>query len=195
MIVANPHVWLTALLLTGRPAAEALASLLKIYAIVPVGGRWHWRGVAYTVAGLAASVVVSPHLWLGYIAEFGPTTARLAQEAAGGFSAAIVPVLVVPMAFIILALAVVDRTAASWLAVPALWPSSQLFTQTFAMPLFVAGRAPVLAALLAIPSRGVAPVAIVAYVLVRLWQVRGQPVTPDLPLPAWPRRRRPALER
>jgi len=195
VIVANPHIWLTALLLTGRPAAEALASLLKIYAIVPVAGRYHWRGLAWTAVALAASVAVSPHLWMGYLAEFGPTTARLAEEAAGGFSAAIVPVLVVPMAFIILALAVFDRRAASWLAVPALWPSSQFFTQTFAMPLFVAGGAPVLAALLAIPSRGVVPAAIAGYVVVRLWQLRGQPVTPDLPIPTWPRRRRPALGR
>lgn len=122
--------------------------------------------------------------------DFGPTTARLAEEAASGFSAAIVPLLLVPMAVIILALAVVDRRAASWLAVPALWRSSQFFTQTFAMPLFVGGAAPVLAALLAIPSRGVVPLAIAAYVVVRLWQIRGQQVYPERPIPTWLRRRR-----
>src|SRR5207253_4846290 len=88
VIVANPHIWLTALLLTGLPAAEALAGLLKVYAIVPVAGRFHWRGVALTLAGLAASFAIAPNLWLSYLAELGPTQARLAEESAGGFSAA-----------------------------------------------------------------------------------------------------------
>ena len=141
---------------------------------------------------LRSTFVVSPGLWSTYLAEVGPTAGRLADEAAGGFSAAIVPALLVPMAAIIVALALLDRSAASWLAVPALWPSTQFFTQTFAMPVLATGGFAWLAALLAIPSRGVVPVAIAAYVLVRLWQVRGQTLTPDIPLPRirWLARRR-----
>jgi hypothetical protein len=88
--------------------------------------------------------------------------------------------LIVPMACVLLALAILDRTAASWLAVPALWPASQFFTQTFALPVFAARNTVWFAALLAIPSRGVVPIAIALYVISRLWAVRGQEVKPDL---------------
>jgi hypothetical protein len=190
VIVANPHIWLLALLLAGRPAADVLASLLKIYAIVPVFGRFQWRSVLLTVLFLGVSVVLAPALWSTYLGEFSMTQARLSAEAAGGFSAAIVPILIVPMACVMLALAIVDRTAASWLAVPALWPASQFFTQTFALPVLAARSSMWFAALLAIPSRGVVPIAISLYVVSRLWAVRGQEIKADL-VPAqlhWPRR-------
>ncbi|HVA85730.1 MAG TPA: hypothetical protein VNF73_05330 [Candidatus Saccharimonadales bacterium] len=172
VIVANPHILLTALLLSGRPAFEAVASLLKIYAVVPLVGQFRVRGLILTAAGLIASFALAPNLWLGYLGEMAATTARLNDEAAGGFSAAIAPILLAPMAIIVLALAAVDRRAASWLAVPALWPASQFFTSTFAMPVLAGGGAAWFAAMLAIPSRGVVPIAIAVYAVVRLWQAR-----------------------
>ena len=113
----------------------------------------------------------------------GAVTARLNDEAAGGFSAAIAPILLAPMAIIIVALALVDRKAASWLAVPALWPASQFFTSTFAMPVLAAGGAGWFAAMLAMPSRGVVPIAIAIYAVVRLWQARGEARIRDLAVP------------
>ena len=188
VVVTNPHVLLTALLLTNRAWAEALAGLVKIYAVVPLGGRFRWRALALTGIGLGVSFALAPHLWLQYVATMAETTARLNEEAAGGFSAAIVPSLLLPMTLLVFLLWLMDRRAGSWLAVPALWPASQFFTQTFAMPLFARGSAGAvgagaasagsvvapawLAALLAIPSRGVVPLAIAIYVVTRLWQSR-----------------------
>lgn len=181
VVVTNPHIFLTALLLANRGSAEALASLLKIYAVVPLAGRFRWRGLAFTAIGLAVSFALAPGLWFQYAGVMAENTARLTEESAGGFSAAIVPMLLVPMAMLIGTLALVDRRAASWLAVPALWPASQFFTQVFVMPLFArsgawrsaAGTAPAwLAALVAIPSRGIVPIAISLYVVTRLWESR-----------------------
>ncbi|MBM4407329.1 MAG: hypothetical protein FJ038_01715 [Chloroflexi bacterium] len=181
VVVTNPHVLLTALLLTNRSWAEALAGLVKIYAVVPLGGRFRWRALALTAIGIGVSFALAPHLWFQYAASMAETTARLNEEAAGGFSAAIVPMLLVPMTLLVFLLWLRDRRAGSWLAVPALWPASQFFTQTFAMPLFARGPqagaggpvAPAwFAALLAIPSRGVVPMAIAVYVVTRLWGAR-----------------------
>ena len=181
VIVTNPHIFLTALLLANRGPAEALASLLKIYAIVPLAGRFRWRGLALTALGLGVSFAIAPDLWLQYAGAMAENTIRLSEESAGGFSAAIVPMLLVPMAILMGALALVDRRAASWLAVPALWPASQFFTQVFVMPLFArsaawrsaSGTAPTwLAVLVAIPSRGIVPIAISLYVVSRLWESR-----------------------
>jgi hypothetical protein len=65
------------------------------------------------------------------------------------------------------ALALIDRRAAGWLAVPALWPAAEYFYATFALPL----RSPWLAALLAVPATQASafvPWTIVAYAVVRL---------------------------
>ena len=177
VVVTNPHVLLTALLLTNRGWAEALAGLIKIYAVVPLGGRFRWRALVLTGIGLGASFALAPHLWWQYAASIAETTARLNEEAGGGFSAAIVPSLLLPMTLLMFLLWLMDRRAGSWLAVPALWPASQFFTQTFAMPLFArapgAAVAPAwFAAMLAIPSRGVVPLAIAIYVVTRLWESR-----------------------
>ena len=174
VIVANPHILLTALLISSLPVLEAVASLLKIYAVVPLVGQFRVRALVITAVGLIASFALAPNLWFDYIGEMGAITARLNDESAGGFSAAIAPILLAPMAIIILALALVDRRAASWLAVPALWPASQFFNSTLAMPVLAGGGAAWFAAMLAIPSRGVVPIAIAIYAVVRLWQARGE---------------------
>ena len=209
VVVANPHVLLTALLLTNRGWAEALAGLFKIYAIVPLAGRFRWRALVLTAVGLAVSFALAPQLWLSYVSTMAETTIRLTEESAGGFSAAIVPTLLLPMGAIVMALAVIDRHAASWLAVSALWPATQFFTQTLLMPLFApvarigaeAGHAVAstravapawFAALLAIPSRGVVPIAIALYVVFRLLERRRDeraarsvaPSPPELPASA-----------
>lgn len=179
VLVANPHLLLFALLLTGRPAAEAFASMLKIYAIVPVIGHFHWRGVTLTLAGLSISFVIAPSLWFGYAGELQAISARLTYEAAGGFSAAIEPILMIPMALLLIALSLIDRPAASWLAVPAMWPSSQFFNSTMAMPMARGW----FAAMLAIPSRGVVPVAVALYIVARIRSARHQAIEPQFRLP------------
>jgi hypothetical protein len=98
----------------------------------------------------------------------------------GGFSAARDPRLFAVTAAAVGLLALVDRRAAGWLSVPALWPATQYFYATFALPL----RSPWLAAALAL-SRGksaaIVPWAIVAYAVVRvaqrLWE-RGRTAAP-----------------
>jgi len=71
----------------------------------------------------------------------------------------------------LLILAVRDRRAAGWLAVPAAWPSSQFHYSTMALPVM----SPLLAVLLAVPVARLAPVAIILEVgrrVVEPWAAR-----------------------
>jgi hypothetical protein len=164
----NPQMAVLALLLFGGAAASAIGSALsiglKIYAIVPVLAERRLRDAALGLGVTAASVLVAPGLWLGYLREFGTVSARLAHESDKGFSAFYYPLLLVPVVLLILALARRDRRVAGWLAIPALWPSSEFHYSTFALPVM----SPLLAVLLAIPSQQLPPVAIGLEVIRRL---------------------------
>jgi hypothetical protein len=160
--VANPHVLILALLLAGHPAMEGLAAALKGYALVPVAIRLRWRGVVATGTLGLVLVAIFPGLWLVYVRDFPTISAQLAHDAAGGFSATwLGEVLVIPALAALSALWFVDRDAAGWLAVPALWPASQYLYASFVMPI----RSAALAAALAIPTRGWTPLVITAYAL------------------------------
>ena len=62
VIVANPHILLTALLLSSWPTLQALAGLLKIYAVVPLVGEFRVRALVFTAIGLGVLFALAPNL-------------------------------------------------------------------------------------------------------------------------------------
>ena len=167
IFVANPHVVCLALLLSGSKWLQALAAPMKAYAVIPMVGERQWRALAILAVGGAATVVLFWPLWTQYAADYSSTQDWIVGATHGGFSAARDPRLLVVALAAIGVLALMDLRSAFWLAVPAVWPATQYFYATFALPL----RSPWLAAALAVgvhrPQAGV-PWAIIAYVLVRL---------------------------
>ena len=144
---ANPQTLLVPLILVG---AGPIAAFLKVYAIVPIALTLRWRALLVT-AGLL--LVTAPFLpWASYIRQFGDLSQVLATQSDGGLSATAIPWLL-PIAIVALIACGRERTA--WLAVPVLWPSTQWYYSTLAMPALTS----VAAALMAVPVPGFAVVA------------------------------------
>ena len=181
---ANPQVVLLALLLVAWGPASALATMLKAYAFVPLFGEGRWRHIALAVAANAVTLVLAQDLWRAWFAEAGVIDGRLLRESFGGFSAFAHWPLFAALVVALLLLAIRDRRAAGWLAVPALWPASQFHYQTMAMPTMT----PLLAVLLAYPTFALPAPAILADVVIRLvapwlvpWVLLRQRPAPRLP--------------
>jgi hypothetical protein len=160
VMVGNPNALLVGLLVT---AIAPLAVVFKVYAIVPLIGLRRWRAVAVSGALLAVTAIVLP--WATYVREFGTIDGHL-EEQARHLSAWGEPMILL----VIPALFVLGRRRASWLAVPGLWPSTQLGYHVLALPVM---RNPWVAIGLSIPVPLVAPATIVAWAGVRLARVRG----------------------
>ena len=108
-----------------------------------------------------ALVVTAPLLpWGSYIAQFGDLSAALNAQSDGGLSATALPWLI-PVA--IVALLFAGRERAAWLAVPAVWPATQWYYSTLAVPALT----PVAAALIALPIPGAAVAAVVVVAIQR----------------------------
>jgi hypothetical protein len=169
----NPQLVVLMLLLAGAGragvVADSVAVALKVYAVVPLLAERRPRRVVYALGLTLATVVVAPSLWIDYLTRFTAISARLARESAGGFSAFYHPVLLIPTAIAIVLLWRRDKRAAGWLAVPALWPSSEFHYSTLAQPVMT----PMLAVLLAVPRHGLTPAAIMLYVF---WRFAAEPV-------------------
>ncbi len=163
---ANPQLIVLALLVANHSVASAVATALKVYAFIPLVGEARWRQIAVAVAFSAATFIVAPGLWLDYFRQFGAISSRLEYESLQGLSAFYFPVLlgVTGVALVILALR--DRRAAGWLAVPAVWPSSQFHYSTMALPVM----SPLLAVVLSIPHLRLPPVVIILEVARRVIQ-------------------------
>jgi len=133
--------------------AGPIAAFLKLYALVPIVLTLRWR--AFVVTGVAL-IATAPFLpWAAYIGRFGELSQVLADQSDGGLSATALPWLI-PIG--ILALIVSGRERAAWLAVPVLWPSTQWYYSTLAVPALT----PVAAALMAVPVPGATVAAAVA---------------------------------
>jgi hypothetical protein len=167
MYSANPQLVVLMLLLAGAGRsgilADSIGVTLKVYAVIPLLGERKFRQVALALGLTIATFVVAPSLWIRYLNGFGTVSANLAQQSNGGYSAFYYPLLLIPTAFAIVLLWRHDAKAAAWLAVPALWPSTEFHYATFAQPVMT----PLLAVLLAVPIPQLAPVAIILYVFVR----------------------------
>ena len=144
----NPQLVVLALLVANGPLASAIATGLKVYAFIPLFGERRVRQIVAAVALNAATIAIAPGLWLDYLRRFGAIASRLAAESYGGLSAYPVPALLAVTCVALLVLALRDRRAAGWLAVPAAWPSTQFHYSTMALPVMT----PLLAVLLSIPQ-------------------------------------------
>jgi hypothetical protein len=168
----NPQLVVLMLLLAsaGRRGvvADSIAVTLKVYAVIPLLLERKMRGVALALGFTIATFVVAPSLWIRYLNEFGKISANLAHQSGDGYSAFYYPLLLVPTAIAIVLLWRRDGKAAAWLAVPALWPSTEFHYSTFAQPVMT----PLLAVLLAVPIPQLAPVAIILYVV---WRFAAEP--------------------
>ena len=81
----------------------------KVYAVVPAIFQLRWRALLATALMLGASFALAPGLWVAYLEAAATTSGRLLWEAGGGYNLDFYPLFVVPMAVVILALAMVDR--------------------------------------------------------------------------------------
>jgi hypothetical protein len=161
---ANPQLIVLALILADRTWLAAIATALKVYAFIPLAGEGRWRAIAVAVVVNAATIVIAPGLWSRYIELFGTISGRLEYESIQGFSAFYFPGLLVLSVIALGVLALRDRRAAGWLAVPAIWPASQLHYSTMALPVM----SPLLAFFLAIPILRLPPEIILIEVARRL---------------------------
>jgi hypothetical protein len=169
----NPQLVVLMLLLAGAGrtgvVADTISVALKAYAVIPLLGERRLRRIGLALVFTIATFVIAPSLWFEYAGKFGTISARLAQQSGNGYSAFQYPLLLVPTAIAILLLWRRDPKAAAWLAVPALWPSTEFHYSTFAQPVMT----PLLAVLLAVPTNQLAPVAIMLYVF---WRFASAPV-------------------
>lgn len=148
----NPQTIALALLVYGGPIAAALAVGLKLYAGVPLIGRW--RDVVIVVIVLAVTLPFLP--WQLYLNQ-GLGVGNLMETAWNG-SAWRIPILIPPT---VLALWVLRKRGAEWFAVPAVWPAIQFYYVAMALPA-VAGY-PILAAALALPMPLMTPIVVMAF--------------------------------
>ncbi len=136
----NPQTIALALLVAGGPVFGALAAGLKLYAGIPLIGRW--RDLAFAIIALAVTLPLLP-IQL-YLDQGLGVSSHLATAWNG--SAWRVPVLI-PV--VLAALWVLRREGAEWYAVPALFPATQFYYVGMALPA-IRGRRP-LAAVLSLP--------------------------------------------
>lgn len=164
MIGGGLDAWLVPLILARH---GWLAVLAKAYAAVPLAILGRWRPILIAAAVTAVTWPLLP--WPEYIAGFSTIQRHLADQAMN-LSA---PLLLAPVA--ILALVLMGRERAAWLAVPALWPSTQWYYAVIAMPAL--GRMPLVALSVALPMPGLVVVGMLAQAL---WERARQRFTPTM---------------
>jgi hypothetical protein len=151
----NPQTIALALLVLGGPIAASLAVLIKLYAGIPLIGRW--RDAAVAAAVLAVTLLVLP--WQLYLDQ-GLGVGSHLQTAWNG-SAWRLPVLIPVVA---VALWVLRRDGAEWWAVPALFPATQFYYVAMALPAIRQRR--LVAAALALPVVLMAPVVVIVLAVI-----------------------------
>jgi hypothetical protein len=154
IIVLNPDVVVVGLLVA-LPGLAAGAVLLKVYAAVPLLLLQRWRPL---VIGLVLCLLSVPW-WPDFVAALPSIEASLATQSFGGLSAW-GTLLLIPTAFALVAL---WKHGAEWLAVPALWPYTQLHYAAIALP--VAAKDPIVAFLLSFPVLFLVPIATIYYAI------------------------------
>ena len=157
----NPQNIALALLVAGGPIAAALATGLKLYAGLPLIGRWR----DLVVAGLFLLVTLPLLPWQLYLQEGLGVGTHLATAWNG--SAWRVPLLIPPT---LLALWILRRRGAEWFLVPAVFPATQFYYVAMALPAVV-GR-PLIAAALALPMVLMTPLVVIAFAAWTLYEAR-----------------------
>jgi hypothetical protein len=157
------------LLVTGP---RALATVLKLYAALPLIGESRWRDLVVAGAILLATAPFLP--WALYLGHWNDVQSALREE---GFGIADASPSIVSV-FTVGALAILGRRRAGYLAVPSLWPSAHFHYATVTIP--VLASVPLVAAGASMVGSPVAiNVAIIATaVLISLGKTRrGEPAT------------------
>ncbi len=153
--VGNPDGLVVALLLTGSRVGSVLAAALKIYAVVPLLGERRWGYLALVGAALLLSAPFLP--WTLYFTELPSISRSLASQVAdGGLSAWGNPFM---LSLSLLALVSLGPRRAGWLAVPVLWPYTQLHYSALAFP----ALNPFLGSVFNAPIPGAAACGVIAY--------------------------------
>ena len=142
VISGNVQSLLVPLILVG---AGPVAALLKVYAAVPLVILGRWRALIVLAGVLLVTAPILP--WQAFLANLDEIGARLASQNENGLPNVL---LVVIAPAVLLALWVVGRERAAWLAVPAIWPAQQFYYGTLVMPT----RSKVAAAIVAFPVAG-----------------------------------------
>lgn len=156
----NPQLPLMALLLCG---GGALAPAIKVFAVAPLFGERRWRSLFLCGLIFGATTIAVSGLWAQFFGEWSAIAARQMAETQGGLSAWGQPLpFLVATCLALLVLALLDQRAAGWLAVPALWPGSQLSYATMTLPL---ATTPLVAAM-AYPLPGLPAVVAIGYACV-----------------------------
>ena len=150
LLSGNVHATLIPLILVG---GGWLATLLKVYAGVPVVMLGKWRSMFITLAIIVVTIPILP--WGAYIDQFGEITARLAEQTKHDIPLVI---LVALAPFVVVGLVLIGRKRAAWLTPLALWPSQQYYYGTLVMPT----RSQVAAAIIALPITGSGLLAVAA---------------------------------
>lgn len=171
----NPQAIALPLLVAGGPIAASLAVGLKLYAGIPLLGRWR----DLVVAGIFLIVTLPFIPWMLYLEQGLGVSSHL--ETAWDGSAWRAPILI---PFVLLALWILRRRGAEWYAVPALFPATQFYYVAMALPAIV-GR-PIVAAALALPMVLMAPIVVIV-LAAHLVLVSPRPMWPS---PSWWRRLR-----
>jgi len=152
LLVLNPDIVVIALLVA-TPRFAALSVPLKPYAAVPLLLTERWKPLAI---GLGLCLLSVPW-WSAFLANREAIASALASQSFGGMSAW-ATWLMVPTG---LALVVLFRRGAEWLAVPALWPYTQLHYSALALP--IAAKNVVVAFLLCFSVAFLPPIATIVY--------------------------------
>ena len=152
--VGNPNGLVVLLLLRGLTAGAVVSVFLKVYAIVPLIGELRLRAVVLSVACLALTLPFLP--WGLYQAQSAQLTATLLEQSQGGHSALSLPILI---PFALLALLSLDLRTAGWLAVPALWPATQMHYSLLAFPVMH----PLMGVLFCFTTPGGQAIAVIAF--------------------------------
>jgi hypothetical protein len=153
----NPQAVLVPLILVG---AGPIAAFLKIYSLVPMLLELRWRALLVTGGALILTAPILP--WASYLAHAGELGASLVRQNHGGMSATVLPISI-PIAALLLVLC--GRERAAWMAVPVVWPATQWYYSTLAVPA-LRGMS-IVAAIMAVPVQG-APVVAAAVMALQM---------------------------
>jgi hypothetical protein len=163
VVAANPQVVLMALVVAGGTGGGAVATMLKVVAIPPLIGERRWRALALASLLFVGTALLAPALWASFIHAVGAVSDTIHAQSSGGDSAWGQPVLFIPAVVALGLLALIDLRAASWLVVPALFPTTQYHYAMFALPVD-----PFMAAAMAVPLPGIPALVTIGYSTVRL---------------------------
>jgi hypothetical protein len=153
----NPQSIVLALLVAGGTLPAIVAVAFKLYAAIPLVVRP--RQLILVAIALAITLPLLP--WQLYVNDGFGVTSHLSSAWNG--SAWRIPILIPPT---LLGLWILRDKGAEWFAVPAVWPATQFYYVSMAMPAVVAQ--PFAAAALALPVPLMTPVLVMVLAVLEL---------------------------